>query len=410
MSTTIHSLSPEVLALIFEWCCQSDSEPLVPSAAAGPLLVARISRHWRSVALSTPVLWCSLSFRLKKLGETLPFLKTWLERSGSCPLTLNLAYKSPRRAWEKPTVLPVVDILCLHAHQFEWLRLHLPCSDLVRLGQLAFPRLRRLDYSLVDRETELPDIDLFTCTPQLSELYTTGYAVCALLAQKQFPWTQLTTFRCSYYNLYDCLQVFRLAPSLQHCALVVEHPAAFHRPIATISPLPHLRSFSLKGGWTDTQILCQLQLPGLHELSFSVSRTSQLTPLISRCPSIRILELRLYALPEDVPPILEYFRSLSSLVQLQVHGHGFRSHILVAVLEALENDGSFLPRLETLHFECTSESGLYPSLVKMLVQAKTLRPLSTVSFHFTQSVGVLEKQDDSAIAALRRDGVDIRFS
>ncbi|KAJ7639405.1 hypothetical protein FB45DRAFT_905523, partial [Roridomyces roridus] len=407
--TTIHSLSPEVLAVISEWCGHSDSGPLPPSIATAPLLVGRVSRHWRSVALSTPALWSSLSYRVAKFGETLPFLKTWLERSGSCPLALALAYESPRRAWERPIHLPVVELLSPHAHRFEWLRLQLPSSDLVRFGQFALPRLRRLDYSLVDNETKLPDIDLFTCTPQLSELYTTGYAVCALLAQKQFPWTQLTTFRCSYYNLYDCLQVFRLAPSLQHCALVDEHPAAFHRPIATISPLPHLRSFSLKGGWTDTQILCQLQLPGLHELSFSVSRTSQLTPLISRCPSIRILELRLYALPEDVPPILEYFRSLSSLVQLQVHGHGFRSHILVAVLEALENDWTFLPRLETLHFECTSESGLYPSLVKMLVQAKTLRPLSNASFHFTQSVDVLEEQHESAIAALRRDGMDIRL-
>ncbi|KAJ7639432.1 hypothetical protein FB45DRAFT_905586 [Roridomyces roridus] len=381
MSTTIHSLSPEVLALIFECCCHSDSGPLPPSAATAPLLLARISCHWRSVALSTPALWCSLTFRVDESGETLPFLKTWLERSGSRPLALDLAYRYnlPRAA--DPTAL--VDILCLHARQFEWLRLHLPRSDLVRLGQLALPKLRHLNYRWTDSdETELPDIDLFACAPQLSELYTTGFVVSELLAQKQFPWTQLTTFRCSDYTLYDCLQVFQLTPSLRHCALVDERPGVSHRPIASISPLLNLRSFSLKGGWTDTRMLCQLQLPGLHELSLGVGRTSQLTPLISRCPSIRILELRLHTISDDVPPVLEYLRSLSSLVQLRAYGHGFRSYILAAFLEALENDGTFLPRLRCFTSRAPRSED----------QKKTLRPLSSVYFHFTQSVDVLEEQ------------------
>ncbi|KAJ7639380.1 hypothetical protein FB45DRAFT_425745 [Roridomyces roridus] len=215
---TIHTLSPEVLALIFEWCSESGPGPRRPYTATAPLLLTRISHHWRNVALSTPSLWCSLQLGIDRLGVRLPFLRRWLGRSGSLPLALDLAYNY---TWAVPTAID--GVLRPHANQIEWLRLYFPCSDLVRIGRLAFPKLRYLDYNWNDvDDTKLANVDLFACAPQLSELCTRGHSLPSLLVQSQFPWAQLTTFECFGYSQHDCLQVLRLAPSLQCCTLIDE--------------------------------------------------------------------------------------------------------------------------------------------------------------------------------------------
>ncbi|KAJ7772375.1 hypothetical protein B0H16DRAFT_1267312, partial [Mycena metata] len=48
------TLPPEVTAEIFKWCLDTD---LRLFSGAAPLLLTRICRQWRALALSTPALW-----------------------------------------------------------------------------------------------------------------------------------------------------------------------------------------------------------------------------------------------------------------------------------------------------------------------------------------------------------------
>ncbi|KAJ7901096.1 hypothetical protein B0H14DRAFT_2249812, partial [Mycena olivaceomarginata] len=57
-----------------------------------PLLLCRICRQWQAIAIATPELWrairISVSHESGKAAAQLELLKTWLSRSGSCPLSI----------------------------------------------------------------------------------------------------------------------------------------------------------------------------------------------------------------------------------------------------------------------------------------------------------------------------------
>ncbi|KAJ7737406.1 hypothetical protein DFH07DRAFT_753030, partial [Mycena maculata] len=75
----------------------------VMSAKEAPVLLGRICSHsWRAISLSTPRLWSRLhiveptlihegmvSAAQEKLAHRLETTKTWLERSGQCPLSIS---------------------------------------------------------------------------------------------------------------------------------------------------------------------------------------------------------------------------------------------------------------------------------------------------------------------------------
>ncbi|KAK7001300.1 hypothetical protein R3P38DRAFT_3048394 [Favolaschia claudopus] len=86
--------------------CLPANRDCVMSASEAPLLLGRICRSWRTISQSTPRLWASLhvvepSRRAFDSNPISPFLarratlrlaatRTWLDRSGQCPLSLSL--------------------------------------------------------------------------------------------------------------------------------------------------------------------------------------------------------------------------------------------------------------------------------------------------------------------------------
>ncbi|KAF5378782.1 hypothetical protein D9615_006935 [Tricholomella constricta] len=61
-----------------------------PGSSSDPMILAQVCRRWRGIALSTPMLWSSLRIVCNCGGQYIPLLKTWLKRSGTCPLTISL--------------------------------------------------------------------------------------------------------------------------------------------------------------------------------------------------------------------------------------------------------------------------------------------------------------------------------
>ncbi|KAJ7613161.1 hypothetical protein FB45DRAFT_1065246 [Roridomyces roridus] len=90
-------LPDDVLGGIFTACVPCDRAASLNGADA-PLLLCHISQRWRSIALSTPLLWSSLHIvapvttltaENDRLLQINAVAKTWLSRSGCLPLTIS---------------------------------------------------------------------------------------------------------------------------------------------------------------------------------------------------------------------------------------------------------------------------------------------------------------------------------
>ncbi|KAG2151513.1 hypothetical protein DEU56DRAFT_850437 [Suillus clintonianus] len=84
-------LPTEVLSEIFVYCLPETSH-LSPASKLAPMLLTRICRRWREVAVSMPSLWCGLSMKVddRDWQRAAFCYDSWLERSRGRPLSLAL--------------------------------------------------------------------------------------------------------------------------------------------------------------------------------------------------------------------------------------------------------------------------------------------------------------------------------
>ncbi|KAJ7735862.1 hypothetical protein DFH07DRAFT_927960, partial [Mycena maculata] len=93
--STVRRIPPEILADIF-LCCRDNSAKSshysVTDAREAPLLLARVSSHWRNVVHNTPGLWDTVSLSGKPhFGVSAASLfHNLLSRSPTLPLTVSL--------------------------------------------------------------------------------------------------------------------------------------------------------------------------------------------------------------------------------------------------------------------------------------------------------------------------------
>ncbi|KAG1813986.1 uncharacterized protein BJ212DRAFT_1482334 [Suillus subaureus] len=100
-SSPIWRLPTEILSEIFLYCLPED-EYLVYAATQAPMLLTRICRRWREIAVDLPVLWCRLqlefwyedwqerAFRHDDWQTRAFGYDSWLKRSRGYPLSLRL--------------------------------------------------------------------------------------------------------------------------------------------------------------------------------------------------------------------------------------------------------------------------------------------------------------------------------
>src|ERR1700761_2885163 len=98
----------------------STSESL-PVKAELPVTISHVCRHWRTVAIKTPMLWTSIDF---SDGPPFEKSKTWIERSKDCDIDICIDFTDP-------------DVL---EEDFESSR---PLSELMRIMDIATPHMHR---------------------------------------------------------------------------------------------------------------------------------------------------------------------------------------------------------------------------------------------------------------------------
>lgn len=98
LASPIRHIPSETLAEIFMQCLPTSalrSSYPVRDLNVAPLLLTKICRHWRNVALNTPQLWNSLHIFLPSqltpsaCSQRIAGMKLWLRRSGALPLSLS---------------------------------------------------------------------------------------------------------------------------------------------------------------------------------------------------------------------------------------------------------------------------------------------------------------------------------
>ncbi|KAJ7320718.1 hypothetical protein DFH08DRAFT_890078 [Mycena albidolilacea] len=245
------TLAPEIVSEIFLNFIPAYPDFPPTFGLHSPLLLCAICRQWRAIAIATPELWRAIQISVSdgytsyEAAAQLKLLKTWLSRSGSCPLSMDLSLPDtieeiPRTAIDEEIVRTAV----LHSERWEYANLSIPLGHmgLLRVAN-AMPLLRHLTFGFEDLIPSEPII-LFDRAPRLKHVVLTpGF-------EKSFitlPWGQFTHLDAPFLDLGECAEILRDATNLVHCNFGI---CRTNDPILVLIPTipiqPHLRHLDLR--------------------------------------------------------------------------------------------------------------------------------------------------------------------
>jgi hypothetical protein len=399
----IRRLAPETLGEIFELCNSSSVTPGVRriiSPDSTPLLMGRVCRKWRQVAMGNPQLWTSIA--LEHTAEmplkVNPFIiiPAWLNRSGCLPLNIYLGdglekiFATERhtevvgscmemlgdhfyrcRSFHVtnayPNILPVMfpPGRCRDASSLRDIRVipsifSLPQRPLV-LGHIAAPNLESID---VYRPSTFFD----SITLDYSRL-------------RSLRWNTSMASSDEESSLNNLAQVLSLCPNLEECEIM--HPSHSTASLANVPmvSVPSLRRLRLKFTLQadPSPLFSVLRTPGLESLTLEqVSPISNipgfggaLSTFISAAPpplkELRMIRLILSA--EDA--IL--LSPLSRLESLQLHNCFLHPAFLTALSPRAGDhpDAWTVPKLSSI---CLNSSAFGTQTLAEVVEKRLAIP------------------------------------
>ncbi|KAJ7887406.1 hypothetical protein B0H13DRAFT_2042943 [Mycena leptocephala] len=356
------TLPTEITTEIFKWCYEAGLR-LLPSVA--PLLLTRVCRDWRELALSTPALWDTIDeIEFDDPLEDEDFICKWFSRAGTRPLSFGIIYPEHLESQHLESVIH------RHASQLQWLDVMTHLDILSDFGTIQpFPILSDLSLcSMSPHEPIQSQIDVFCHAPSLRHLSLECLPPSAL----NLPWAQLTKTTLSFVSLTECLDFLRLATSLREFRRAGPPAGEEDESVLGRSPLSHssLTSLAVSTSSGDEGILQLLTVPGLQTLELGGRWTIftdldiVLVPFFSRtCITLRAL---IMPLPTRLP--VHWFQLLTHLTTLElVHpvGLAFSTGAIRALDRRTAPD--FLPKLHTLVLSQCGSNRIDSDLLEVLV-------------------------------------------
>ncbi|KAF7355642.1 F-box domain-containing protein [Mycena sanguinolenta] len=242
-----------------------------------PATLIRVCRVWRTIALSTPELWCTFNLMLDTIapGVIVPdpnaleaYIHRWLGRAALRPLHLSF-HREDADDPHAECIFPIPrlrDLIARCSSRLEYLELGLSQDELGELGldMMEFPILQSATFEHVYGPDPDPDhpVNTFDNAPQLSSICLVGHAESSYYS---LPWLQLTTFE----GPISGLELFQVALNLTDATCAVD--CLRHGPTAR-SPIQHnrLQSLALVCNHENPEdILEYLILPALRCLRIS---------------------------------------------------------------------------------------------------------------------------------------------
>nr|GAT58436.1 predicted protein [Mycena chlorophos] len=365
----VHLLPVEIAAEIFLLCIPPPGpdwdETVHPNVP--PLLLLRICRSWRRIALSTPRLWATFRLRhrhhqrfvspprdRKQFQRLADLLDTWVERAGGVAISLDpdLAKVDLKRAPE--TIAPLVHSFRRNSSNIGHLAFTCDVEELAafdRLG-LHFPRLETLSLMLrghlADSESEITQ---FRDCPLLRRVHIKGIPVSRI----RLPWSQLSQLRTYFYPAKTTLEILEKAPNLASAILHTRRltddyktglPTLKHEALCDLTVEDDFES--VFGEYPS--LLPFLTLPVLVRLGVNLGYRGsfdlqEIESLVKRS-GCNLQRLKLNMSPGRPLASPESFAALSSLTHLEFDRPD--GEILTVLFSSYGSDPAFLPRLEDL--------------------------------------------------------------
>ena len=353
---------------------QPSPSPTTINTIHHPLCVSHVCSHWRTAALATPRLWARLFIQLylPKAESQATLVRTWMERSGGCPLTIYVFWEDPPFAGSHP----VLDCLLQHSTRWKEMFFYLPFHVFRRFSKVAgkVPLLTDLSLGtntdiqdmITGTDNDKGDVDdnhhgddtsdpssndaghqlqMFRQAPKLASLECVNLSPFLFT----FSWRNLTNIPIMAVTIEECISILHQATSLEKAGFVflvtssarigASTTASTLTPMAAAATIstslvqgvrlihhPSLKHFSiLASPWDEsidlTPLFPLLSLPNLLSLTIcnlkSHFGTSGFTSFLSRLDSLRTLHLRKTALSDQ--NLVAGLRVLPTVERLVVH-------------------------------------------------------------------------------------------
>ncbi|KAJ6594621.1 hypothetical protein B0H19DRAFT_1056875 [Mycena capillaripes] len=294
----VRRLPLDIIQEIFIACIPTHRN-CVMSASEAPVLLGRICSSWRVISLSTPRLWARLhvveppsgygptvELHNKKVAQRLEVTKTWLSRSGQCPLSISLQ-SSPD---EFPPATPpnsesrsgqFLQALISFAPRWQHIRFTTPPSILANMSHLTatdVPMLESIVFHLQHRFPLLPvkwELLEMLRSPRISSFSVSGNNF--VPEKLPFHWHRLTDLAIDGHAWQTLLtsemvvQTFSRCPELRTCKLAINNRAITGPQLLHSVELRFLHTLDLDFGSLTTapRLLERLSLPELHTFTLS---------------------------------------------------------------------------------------------------------------------------------------------
>ncbi|KAK7014261.1 F-box domain-containing protein [Favolaschia claudopus] len=204
------TLPNEIITEIFVHFLPTYPQPPPLVGTLFPTCLTQICCTWRAIALATPPLWRAIDLTDQSDEEpgmeaTLALARLWSARSGSYPLSIDLADD-----YELHYILPIV---LPHRDRLEHLTFNLDRTELLSIIQGSFPLLRNLSIRFSC------NVSGATVTLQNLPLLRTAVLDDWLDPHAMLPWSQLTSLTLRCLTTRHCREILRQASHLIRCNL-----------------------------------------------------------------------------------------------------------------------------------------------------------------------------------------------
>lgn len=366
------ALPTEILSKIFLHCADIDGSLSAVNTIHVPLLLTKICRSWRTIAIGTRSLWSRLYLSIHpNATDQTDLVSTWLTRSGAYPLQIYIM-------WNSPPFFPshaVLDILVQHSNHWRSMYFFLPMPAYRSLAPIRgnLPILTELSLGTHDPPLTDPILDIFASAPKLRSFE------CVNLDPYLFsvPWASLTHIPIMTVSVDDALDILRRAPRLKSGSFICTDsddlgPHHIPRPhsvrhknlheLAVLAPawLPALEPRAL------LQYLTAPALQSLRICNIGWPFGTHLVTFVARVDALQSLYLRKTALSEhDVLTVLELLPTLKHLALLSSSMYTMAADLVLdrLTLRSIAKK-PLVPRLETL--EITLPDALSMEFVELL--------------------------------------------
>ncbi|TDL20837.1 hypothetical protein BD410DRAFT_359575 [Rickenella mellea] len=353
------SLPFDMLSKVFFDCLPDGGFPGF-SRKEAPLLLCRVCRHWRTVALASHLLWAKLTIRKHSNGTivTTPSLAigVWISRAGQCTLSfrfVNFEFSFEERIGIITSILPYRkrwEHLEGHLIGQQWLTIRSAISE-------GAPLLQYIDISLPPFENNDPEMRL-SATPVLRSLILhshhniLGLEACTRTLQLLSVYVR---------NLDECLSYLVHCPSLKFAKLKGNFPVTSPTPegFRTLE-MQQILTLKLHVSFAGP-LLDRLHSPVLESLCFgSLDAGFVVSSFISRCsPPLATLIIFDSAENFSSNDLLDCLRCCPSLTFLIVRNRMWLGNTDMDQLQlGSERDKNICPRLEQIYLSCCGRGNM----------------------------------------------------